>query len=48
MLYSNDPNVNNGNADNEKAVYEESILLSILGSDYNRFISSATGEWENE
>lgn len=53
MLYSNDPNVNNGSvngggSDNEKAVYEESILLSILGQDYNQFISSTTGEWENE
>lgn len=32
VLYSNDPNVNNNPGDvGDKAVYEESILLSILG-----------------
>ncbi|CDW76407.1 pyrroline-5-carboxylate reductase [Stylonychia lemnae] len=46
-LYSNDPNVNPNNQ-GEQAVYEESILLTILGQEYHRFISKETGEWENE
>ncbi len=32
----------------DKAVYEESILMSILGKNYSDFISSKTGEWEKE
>eukprot|EP00347_Sterkiella_histriomuscorum_P012858 403366953 len=52
VLYSNDPNVNqNGGGsqiDQEKVVYEESILLSVLGQEYFKFISASTGEWENE
>jgi len=29
-------------------MYEESILLTLLGPDYIQFISEETGEWVNE
>lgn len=32
----------------DKAVYEESILITILGESYMDFIDSETGEWVNE
>ena len=34
--------------DYDKTMYEESILLSILGPDYAKYISTETGQWENE
>lgn len=34
--------------DEDKAIYEESILITILGDNYMDFIDSATGEWVNE
>lgn len=29
-------------------MYEESILMTLLGPDYMQFISEETGEWVNE
>ena len=29
-------------------MYEESILMTLLGPDYMQFISEETGEWNNE
>ena len=29
-------------------MYEESILMTLLGPDYVQYISEATGEWINE
>ena len=34
--------------ENSKVMYEESILMTLLGPDYNQFISEETGEWINE
>lgn len=34
--------------DEDKAVYEESILITILGENYMEFIDQSTGEWVNE
>lgn len=31
-----------------KVMYEESILMTLLGPDYMQFISEETGEWVNE
>ena len=36
------------NEENSKVMYEESILMTLLGPDYNQFISEETGEWINE
>lgn len=33
---------------NNKVMYEESILMTLLGPDYMQFISEETGEWINE
>ena len=33
---------------NNKVMYEESILMTLLGPDYMQFISEETGEWVNE
>lgn len=35
-------------AGNNKVMYEESILMTLLGPDYMQFISEETGEWINE
>ena len=35
-------------AGNNKVMYEESILMTLLGPDYMQFISGETGEWINE
>lgn len=35
-------------AANNKVMYEESILMTLLGPDYMQFISEETGEWINE
>lgn len=45
VLYSND--VQNS-VEQEKAVYEESILTTILGNDYQQHIDYNTGEWKNQ
>lgn len=34
--------------ENNKVMYEESILMTLLGPDYMQFISEETGEWTNE
>ena len=34
--------------ENSKVMYEESILMTLLGPDYNQFISEETGEWIHE
>jgi len=34
--------------DEDKAVYEESILITVLGEGYMDFIDSSSGEWVNE
>ena len=31
-----------------KVMYEESILMTLLGPDYMQYISEETGEWVNE
>ena len=31
-----------------KVMYEESILMTLLGPDYVQYIAEATGEWINE
>ena len=33
---------------NNKVMYEESILMTLLGPEYMQFISEETGEWINE
>ena len=33
---------------NNKVMYEESILMTLLGPDYMQFISEESGEWVNE
>jgi len=35
-------------AGNNKVMYEESILMTLLGPDYMQFISEESGEWVNE
>ena len=35
-------------AGNNKVMYEESILMTLLGPEYMQFISEETGEWINE
>ena len=35
VLYSNDPHAQQDDNNEEKAIYEESILMSILGQNYN-------------
>ena len=53
-LYSNDPAANMGesksrlNEPENKVMYEESILMTLLGPDYMQYISEETGEWINE
>ncbi len=37
-----------GEIGNNKVMYEESILMTLLGPDYMQFISEETGEWVNE
>ena len=37
-----------GAVDDDKAIYEESILITILGENYMDFIDPTTGEWANE
>ena len=37
-----------GETANNKVMYEESILMTLLGPDYMQFISEETGEWVNE
>ena len=32
----------------QKVMYEESILMTLLGPDYMQYISDETGEWVNE
>ena len=32
----------------KKDYYEESILMTLLGADYQQFISGETGEWANQ
>ena len=45
----NDKNVTEpGEIGNNKVMYEESILMTLLGPDYMQFISEETGEWVNE
>ena len=39
---------NQGGGNNNKVMYEESILMTLLGPDYMQFISEETGEWVNE
>jgi hypothetical protein len=34
--------------DDDKAIYEESILVTVLGENYMDFIDPSTGEWINE
>mmetsp|Transcript_869 Transcript_869/g.744 ORF Transcript_869/g.744 Transcript_869/m.744 type:complete len:131 (-) Transcript_869:19-411(-) len=34
--------------DDDKAIYEESILITLLGENYIDFIDQSTGEWTNE
>ena len=38
----------NQGGNNNKVMYEESILMTLLGPDYMQFISEETGEWVNE
>lgn len=37
-----------GKETGNKVMYEESILMTLLGPDYMQFISEETGEWINE
>ncbi|CAI2370587.1 unnamed protein product [Moneuplotes crassus] len=34
--------------DEDRAIYEESILITVLGENYSDFIDPNTGEWTNE
>lgn len=37
-----------GGDNNTKVMYEESILMTLLGPEYVQFISEETGEWVHE
>ena len=41
-------NEDESDAGNNKVMYEESILMTLLGPEYMQFISEETGEWINE
>ena len=41
-------NESESDAGNNKVMYEESILMTLLGPEYMQFISEETGEWINE
>ena len=48
-LYSNDPQIaGTQEAGQQKVMYEESILMTLLGADYIQFIDSETGEWADD
>lgn len=50
-LYSNDPAVQstqNKEGQGQRVIYEESILMTLLGPDYLSLISQETGEWSQE
>jgi|LauGreDrversion4_2_1035121.scaffolds.fasta_scaffold345039_1 hypothetical protein len=34
--------------ENQKVIYEESILITLLGDKYSEFIKAETGEWAPE
>jgi len=54
-LYSNDPEANKSEQmsdrqssvhESQRFTYEESILITILGENYQDFINPDTGEWD--
>ena len=45
---SGDNQVARSDGGNNKVMYEESILMTLLGPEYMQFISEETGEWINE
>jgi len=45
---SGDNQVARSEGGNNKVMYEESILMTLLGPEYMQFISEETGEWINE
>ena len=54
-LYSNDHQILQGTnhqteqlAAEKRVIYEESILMTLLGTDYMQFIQQDTGNWAHE
>lgn len=47
-LYSNDLQAQSTGKLTQRVIYEESILMTLLGPDYLHLIAEDTGEWAHE